>query len=224
MIVEQKLYDKMPDDIKKCFSALPNPGSDEVVGLFPQTHKSGNKAESIARRPANLSNGSSTQFSNGQLISYDDDSNSAARFFYCAKAGKSERNKGLEGFEEQGGKAGQLTAQGNTNPVCQDCKGSKFDRGNGMCKCDTPNWKATNKPQANHHPTVKPIKLMQYLVRLVTPANGTCLDPFNGSGATGIACKLEGFNYIGAELNPEYVEISNARIKAWGVDQQTSLI
>ena len=66
----------------------------------------------------------------------------------------------------------------------------------------------------NHHPTVKPLKLMRYLVRLVTPPGGTVLDPFAGSGTTLIAAKEEGFNFIGIELEPEYVEIAEARLAA----------
>ena len=64
----------------------------------------------------------------------------------------------------------------------------------------------------NNHPTMKPIKLMSYLVRLVTPPNGTVLDPFMGSGSTGIAAKSEGFNFIGIELEAEYIEIARRRI------------
>jgi DNA modification methylase len=73
--------------------------------------------------------------------------------------------------------------------------------------------------KSNIHSTVKPIKLMQYLVRLITPPNGIVLDPFNGSGTTGIAAKLEGFNYVGLELDPEYCKISEARISAWEIDK-----
>jgi site-specific DNA-methyltransferase (adenine-specific) len=69
--------------------------------------------------------------------------------------------------------------------------------------------------QSNFHPTVKPVKLLQYLARLITPTNGKVLDPFNGSGTTGIACVLEGFEYTGLELDEEYCKISEARIKAW---------
>ena len=61
---------------------------------------------------------------------------------------------------------------------------------------------------------------MQYLVKLVTPEGGTVLDPFNGSGTTGIACKLEGFNSIGVEIDPEYVKLSEARIEAWESENQ----
>ena len=64
----------------------------------------------------------------------------------------------------------------------------------------------------NHHPTVKPIELMRWLTRLLTPPNGTVLDPFTGSGSTGCAAVLEGFNFLGCELSPEYVEIAKARI------------
>jgi len=65
----------------------------------------------------------------------------------------------------------------------------------------------------NHHPTPKPIALMRWLVRLVTPDGGTCLDCFMGSGTTGVACKLEGFDFIGCELDPAYLDIARARIK-----------
>ena len=76
----------------------------------------------------------------------------------------------------------------------------------------------------NNHPTVKPVKLMQYLVRLVTPKGGTVLDPFTGSGTTGIACKLEGFEFIGIEREQEYVDIAQARIDAWEPELQQELL
>ena len=69
--------------------------------------------------------------------------------------------------------------------------------------------------RTNHHPTVKPIALMRWLCRLVTPPGGLILDPFNGSGSTGCAAVLEGFRYLGAELEPEYVEIARRRIAYW---------
>jgi site-specific DNA-methyltransferase (adenine-specific) len=68
--------------------------------------------------------------------------------------------------------------------------------------------------QANHHPTVKPTDLMRYLCRLVTPPNGTILDPFTGSGSTGKAAVLEGFNFIGVEQSAEYIEIAKARVNS----------
>jgi hypothetical protein len=84
-------------------------------------------------------------------------------------------------------------------------KASKKDRDEGLRE-----WR-------NTHPTVKPTDLMAYLCRLVTPPSGTVLDPFNGSGSTGKAAVREGFNYIGCELDPDYVEIARARIEAVGV-------
>ena len=65
---------------------------------------------------------------------------------------------------------------------------------------------------ANNHPTVKPTELMRYLVKLVTPTGGTVLDPFTGSGSTGKAAILEGFNFLGIELTPEYIPIIEARL------------
>ena len=111
-------------------------------------------------------------------------SGSAARYFYCAKASKGERNKGCEYFKEQA-LVGQGLAGENNNPKHQ-----------------------------NNHPTVKPLELMRYLVRLVTPKGGIVLDPFMGSGTTGIACKELGFEFIGIEMNEEYCEIAKARINA----------
>lgn len=64
----------------------------------------------------------------------------------------------------------------------------------------------------NNHPTVKPTDLMRYLCRLITPPNGTVLDPFMGSGSTGKAAKAEGFDFVGIELSPEYMKIAEARI------------
>jgi site-specific DNA-methyltransferase (adenine-specific) len=85
--------------------------------------------------------------------------------------------------------------------------------GNGTGETSmTHGFQATQRK--NTHPTVKPTELMRYLCRLITPPGGTVLDPFNGSGSTGKAAVLEGFNYIGIELSPQYVAITEARIKA----------
>ena len=67
----------------------------------------------------------------------------------------------------------------------------------------------------NHHPTVKPIALMRWLCRLITPPGGLVLDPFMGSGTTGCAAILEGFNFVGIEREPEYIEIARRRITYW---------
>jgi DNA modification methylase len=75
----------------------------------------------------------------------------------------------------------------------------------------------------NHHPTVKPLALMRYLCRLVTPPNGLILDPFMGSGTTGMAAKLEGFRFIGIEKDAEYCEIARKRIEAIPTEIQAEL-
>jgi len=116
------------------------------------------------------------------------DKGGASRFFYVAKASKSERNKGLDGFEEKEPQHDFGTDFGE----------SRETRTHTMTK--------------NFHPTVKPIKLMQYLVRLITPPNGIVLDPFCGSGTTGVACKLEGFEFVGIEQDIEYCKIAQSRI------------
>ena len=120
------------------------------------------------------------------------DKGGASRFFYVAKASKKERNKGLEGFEEKVIE-GRDEGQDERNVA----------------------YKPRPTPMANIHPTIKPVALMRYLVRMITPPNGIVLDPFNGSGTTGVACKVEGFNYVGIELDAEYCKISEARIEGW---------
>jgi len=133
---------------------------DEEAGqaLDAQTsylHASGNKKKGTAVKETSMFGIGEGGF--GQSTDYGD-SGGASRFFYCAKASKSER--GLE----------------------------------------------------NNHPTVKPIKLMQYLIKLITPEGGVVLDPFMGSGTTGVACKSLGFQFIGCELSQEYLEIAEKRI------------
>ena len=126
---------------------------------------------------------------------YNCSNGGASRFFYCAKAGKKERNLGCEEFESKA-----------------KCEIDKM--GGEKCSMKTGSGNDRNVAYKNNHPTVKPVKLMQNLVRLVTPKGKVCLDPFFGSGTTGIACIKEGMNYIGIELEEEYIKIANARIKA----------
>jgi hypothetical protein len=128
----------------------------------------------------------------------------ASRFFYVAKASKSERNKGLEEFDDK------YSASAEFRPNHME-KAIEGDSGNPYGR-----W----TPIKNFHPTVKPVKLMQYLVRLVTPPNGKVLDPFCGSGTTGIACKIEGFEFVGMEQDPEYTKIAEARIKNWEEEKE----
>ena len=131
---------------------------------YVKKSKTGEPKEHCGRWPANVIHDGSDKVMAGF--------GSAARFFYCPKASKSEREAGLD--------------------------------------------------QTNHHPTVKPVALMAYLCRLITPPNGTILDPFCGSGSTGVAAVREGFNFIGIELNPEYAEIATRRIE--NEKQKTALL
>ena len=124
-----------------------------------------------------------------------------ARYFYCPKTSTEERNRGLEGFSAKpiawGNQAKAELKRGNLN-FAADGDGTKHNK---------------VAMRLNTHPTVKPVELMKYLCRLVTPKGGTVLDPFMGSGSTGIAAKDEGFDFIGIEKEPEYYDIAEARIK-----------
>lgn len=154
-------------------------GSDEVLDAFPNapgqmadasTSSSSRKTQNVygeMKRGNGRENEPSADSDNEGTVGFKMkpgarrlDSGSAARFFYCAKASKKDREEG------------------------------------------------------NTHPTVKPTKLMRYLCRLVTPPGGTVLDPFMGSGSTGRGAILEGFNFIGIEMSPEYFDIADARIAA----------
>lgn len=122
------------------------------------------------------------------------DSGGASRFFYVAKASKRERNAGLEGMPERN--ASKLD-------------GGAYVRSGGVAH---EGLDSTQIKSANHHPTVKPIKLMEYLCKLITPHGGTILDPFCGSGSTGVAAFKNGFKFIGIEMNEEYAKIAEKRI------------
>jgi site-specific DNA-methyltransferase (adenine-specific) len=121
---------------------------------------------------------------------------SAARFFYCAKASKQDRDEGLDGLEPQ--PAGSLKS-GDGGWAHEEERGRKARHAEQM-------------RARNHHPTVKPTALMRYLCRLVTPPDGIVLDPFMGSGSTGKAARLEGFGFRGVELDPDYFAIAHKRI------------
>jgi DNA modification methylase len=166
-------------------------GSDEVVGLFPVT-TSGKASANGHKRKNSLNYQSNVNYADrsenaGTLYG---DSGSAARFFYCAKASKSDRDEGCVGM------IGRFA----------------HTMGNGIGGKEHDPETAT--PKRNHHPTVKPTRLMRYLVRLVTPPGGTVLDPFMGSGSTGKAAVMEGFEFIGIEMDEEYFNIAMSRINA----------
>jgi len=120
-----------------------------------------------------------------------------SRFFYCAKASKRDRNEGLDGLENRVGEHGNKWTD-------QD-----YRRGDD----------APTTARKNFHPTVKPTALMRYLIKLVTPAGGTVLDPFTGSGSTGKAALLDGYKFVGAELTEEYLPIIEGRLR-WANEQE----
>ncbi len=163
-------------------------GSEEVVNLFPK--------ESGAFAPVKSGQNGKTKGIYGDYAekgddgeSYYADKGSAARFFYCAKTDKEERNAGLHQFESKP-------------------SGIKNDSGRGFSETD-PYKKIMSK---NNHPTVKPLKLIQYLIRLITPKGGVSYDPFGGSGTHALASQNEGFNWIISEMIAEYCDIANKRI------------
>jgi DNA modification methylase len=137
----------------------------------------------------------------------------AARFFYCAKASKRDRDEGCEGMEERHNKGSGTHGNGTASTRL----GNAAERAAGITHVEL-------QKVRNHHPTVKPTDLMRYLCRLVTPPDGLVLDPFTGSGSTGKAAMLEGFRFVGCELSAEYIEIARARIgHAAGQSRQKEL-
>ena len=159
-------------------------GSEEVLELFPITK--GSETTKVGKTYGETDGRSYLQTKpHGVNIN---DSGSAARYFYCAKASKSERNKGCEALpiRQAGGLQGRADGSLGGEPV-------------------------TNH---NIHPTVKPIALMEYLVNLVSREGAIVLDPFAGSGSTLLACKNLNRDYIGIEMEPDYVEIINKRLNA----------
>lgn len=170
-------------------------GSEDVVVLFPAE---AGQAALLATRNSDKTRNSYGAFvgSPDAHFSPHDAGGSAARFFYCAKTSRRDRNEGCEAMERKP----LHWSSGDQNP------GSFQSNG-------------TDKTSQNHHPTVKPTDLMAYLLRLVTPPGGKVLDPYMGSGSTGKACMREGFRFIGIERDADehgkslgYMAIAKARI------------
>jgi len=157
-----------------------------IEGMHDAQRESIERTNTLGRWPANFIHDGSEEVT-GLL-------GEAARFFYCAKSSKKDRDEGCEGLEDQrrGAMAGNV------------------DDGNFLTGSGNPRQSMGK----NSHPTVKPTDLMRYLCRLVTPPGGIVLDPFMGSGSTGKAAVLEGFDFLGIELSQEYVDIAEARITA----------
>ena len=160
-------------------------GSEEVVGLFPESKSTGGTGEKSKGKLGVLG-------FEGRATGGFGDQGSAARFFYCAKASKKDRDEGMTTPEQA--VVTFATANGTSG------KPSSISEGR-------------NTAYKNNHPTVKPTDLMRYLCRLVTPPGGIVLDPFMGSGSTGKAAVKEGFSFIGIEMSEEYMEIAKARIE-----------
>lgn len=178
MQIDEGTYKRLPAHLQALFERLQNPSSDEVLALFPQS-----KGE-LHNKPASSIFGGTA--SGGQRTQSVTDSGSAARFFYCAKASRADRDEGLDDL-----------------PLLR--RETRTETGAGTWEQKGP------QPSRNPHPTVKPTDLMRYLCRLVTPPGGVVLDPFMGSGSTGKAAALEGFDFVGIEIDAEYLEIARLR-------------
>lgn len=172
-------------------------GSDEVLAAFPSASgaKGGTSGSEASSKTATTFGG----FAGRAPSEPRGDAGSAARFFYCAKASRADRNDGVGGSDE---------------PAVHE-HATMGDR-------ERADWPARN---GNFHPTVKPTELMRYLVRLVTPPGGTVLDCYTGSGSTGKAAVLEGFGFVGIERDEDengqplgYMDIAVARIR-WAMEQ-----
>jgi site-specific DNA-methyltransferase (adenine-specific) len=165
---------------------------DEQSGVLT----SGARKPNVNKSQASENVASFSKGMEGKIYPYtaNADSGGASRFFYCAKASKRDRNEGLDGLAD--GVAGSFV--GNVAELPGNKIGANPDK--------------PNLPGKNTHPTVKPTTLMRYLIKLVTPAGGTVLDPFTGSGSTGKAALLDGYKFVGAELTEEYLPIIEGRL------------
>jgi DNA modification methylase len=167
--------------------------SEEVRECFPET-----KSGALKPYKENHQNASSYKFEREKTFEQEANSCNASRFFksilYYPKSSKSERNKGCEELEEKA-----KVFNGQSDKPSEDMKDVEK--------------RFTTLPKANNHPTVKPIALMEYLIKMVTPKGGTVLDPFAGSGSTLVASKQNGYQYIGIEMTEEYIPIIEARLK-----------
>jgi len=127
---------------------------------------------------------------------WEPDLDGDAGFLYCAKPGKKERNAGLDHLSESGKVVTGQSAPASVSVAARNVQD-----------------KSTTAPRANTHPTVKPVAVMAWLIKLLTPPGGVVLDPFLGSGTTAVAAVREGFAFIGCEMEPEYLPILKGRIR-----------
>lgn len=158
-------------------------GSDEVLEAFSHAGYRDRGSQPAHRVGIGFGSGArGTQGATGAKM----DGGSADRFFFSAKASRGERNLGLGGSPEPA--------------VSQGARPRDTEHAD---------WQARN---GNHHPTVKPVALMRWLCRLVTPPGGTVLDPYCGSGSTGVACAADGFRFVGVDHDPSYLQIAERRL------------
>ena len=184
-------------------------GSQEVVELFPDN--CGNAAQATRTKSGETGTGNSlTRYKNaGEDNGYYDGLGSAARFFYCAKVSRGERHIGLEAPEPV---KDNSPANVRDHPEWDPSIGTNAHRLAQKIR------EKSDGPKGNNHPTVKPVDLMRYLIKLVTPPNSRVLDPFCGSGSTGMAAVELGHEFVGIELDPRYCDIARRRIQGW-IDQ-----
>ena len=195
MKIDEKTFKVMPKELQALFVKIPNPGSEEVLAGFP-----------VSKSTANVRhNGAFKSVAKGAETERDSfghsDSGSAARFFYCAKASRSEREAGLR-------EAGLREAE--------------FGSVWGGAEDDLSEGKKRVLPARNHHPTVKPIALCEYLARLILPPKRETprrlLVPFSGSGSEIIGALRAGWDEVfGIELSAEYINLAKARIAHWNL-------
>jgi site-specific DNA-methyltransferase (adenine-specific) len=183
---------RFPTDIILSYD---NETYEEVCGGFPTTKSTGGSGEASRTSTTQLYSGGWNPDKICAHLGGLGDEGSAARYFYCAKASVRDREEGIDGKEEEVRVTNQY----------------EMPRENGTIR--------NVQKKKNNHPSVKPVDLMCYLVRLIPPNGGTILDPFNGSGSTGKATMYEnndhnkGYKYIGIELDEHYCDISRARIE-----------
>jgi len=156
------------------------------------------------------------------------------KYFYCPKVSRRERHTGFElpppmfgNVQGCYGPDGERFAVGFDARAEGKTKKKKHDplahiptNPDGMMSRDEKgqlvnNYTAKKAAVGNNHPTVKPVELMKYLIKLITPQGGKILDPFNGSGSTGMAAVELGFEYVGIDLDEHYIDIATKRIDAW---------
>ena len=179
---------------------MPIGAHEQTPSLFDSNKKSAFASETnTGRFPSNVI---------GEVTDYQ-------KFFYCPKVSRAERSIGCDNLKQdtidtvagsEGGKNGQW--------YCNGC-GKSYNGYIDHTKCGDDKYWKESAPQGNNHPTVKPVELMKYLVKLVTPAGGKVLDPFTGSGSTGMACVELDHDFTGCELDADYVNIATNRITAW---------